>query len=134
MLENTPTILSGIMASLVAAITAYPAKRRSIEEHRKWHGRQSRHAGEIRLSRMKREDWGNVAYGGDVDPPRNQEGGSGNPPHLIEKHACHGALPFCRDPENNRQNIGYWQQANLPIYLPISQYQANSPKNQWLGQ
>ena len=82
---------------------------------------------------MKREDWGNVAYGGDVNPPCNQEGGSGNPPDLIEKHACHGALPFSRDRPNNRQNIGYCQQANLPVYFPISQYQANSPKNQWLG-
>ena len=51
----------------------------------------------------------NVVYGGDVHPPRNQEGGSGNPPDLIQKHACHGALPFCRDPEDNRQNIGYCQ-------------------------
>ncbi len=72
----------------------------------------------------------NVAYGGDVNPPRNQKGGSGNPPDLIQKHACHGALLFCRDPENNRQNIGYCRQANLPVYFPISQYQANSPKNQ----
>ena len=30
-------------------------------------------------------------------------------PHLIEKHACHGALPFSRDRPNNRQNIGYCQ-------------------------
>ncbi len=109
MIENTPAILSGIMTSLAAAITAYPAKRRSIEGHGKCHGRQSRHAGEIRLSRMKREDWGNVAYGGDVNPPRNQEGGSGNPPDLIQKHACHGALPFSRDRPNNTQNIGYCQ-------------------------
>ncbi len=41
-------------------------------------------------------------------------------PHLIEKHACHGALPFCSNQPNNRQNIGYCQQANLPVYLPIS--------------
>ena len=59
----------------------------------------------------------NVAYGGDVDPPRNQEGGSGNPPDLIQKHACHGALPFCRDPENNILDIG-----NRQICLFISQH------------
>ena len=34
---------------------------------------------------------------------------------LIEKHACHGAFPFCRDAPSNRQNIGYCQQANLPV-------------------
>ena len=67
------------------------------------------------------------------EPTSQPKSGSGNPPDLIEKHACHGALPFCKDLENNRQNIGYRQQANLPVYLPISQYQANSPKNQWLG-
>ena len=37
-------------------------------------------AGEIRLSGMKRGAWGNVAYGGNVNPPRNRKGGSGNPP------------------------------------------------------
>jgi len=35
---------------------------------------------EIRLSGMKRGAWGNVAYGGNVNPPHNRKGGSGNPP------------------------------------------------------
>jgi hypothetical protein len=35
---------------------------------------------EIRLSGMKRGAWGNVAYGGTVNPPRNRKGGIGNPP------------------------------------------------------
>jgi hypothetical protein len=35
---------------------------------------------EIRLSGMKRGAWGNVAYGGTVNPPRNRKGGAGNPP------------------------------------------------------
>jgi hypothetical protein len=49
-------------------------------------------AGEIRLSGMKRGAWGNVAYGGNVNPPHNRKGGRGawgnvayggnvNPPH-----------------------------------------------------
>jgi len=29
---------------------------------------------------MKRGAWGNVAYGGNVNPPHNRKGGSGNPP------------------------------------------------------
>ena len=37
-------------------------------------------AGEIRPSGMKRGAWGNVAYGGTVNPPRNRKGGTGNPP------------------------------------------------------
>jgi hypothetical protein len=35
---------------------------------------------EIRLSGMTRGAWGNEAYGGNVNPPRNRKGGSGNPP------------------------------------------------------
>jgi hypothetical protein len=35
---------------------------------------------EIRLSGMKRGAWGDVAYGGTVNPPRNRKGGCGNPP------------------------------------------------------
>jgi hypothetical protein len=35
---------------------------------------------ENRLSGMKRGAWGNVAYGGTVNPPRNRKGGAGNPP------------------------------------------------------
>ena len=35
---------------------------------------------EIRPSGMKRGAWGNVAYGGNVNPPRNRKGGAGNPP------------------------------------------------------
>ena len=34
----------------------------------------------VRLSGMKRGVWGNVAYGGTVNPPRNRKGGAGNPP------------------------------------------------------
>jgi hypothetical protein len=39
---------------------------------------------EIRLSGMKWGAWGNVAYGGNVNPPRNRKGGSGNPLQLKE--------------------------------------------------
>ena len=35
---------------------------------------------EIRPSGMKRGAWGNVVYGGNVNPPRSRKGGSGNPP------------------------------------------------------
>ena len=35
---------------------------------------------EIRPSGMKRGAWGNVAYGGTVNPPRNRKGGAANPP------------------------------------------------------
>ena len=34
---------------------------------------------EIRLSGMKRGAWGDVAYGGTVNPPRNRKGEAGNP-------------------------------------------------------
>jgi hypothetical protein len=40
--------------------------------------------------------------------------------HFIEKSACHGALHFCKAPPVGRQNIGYWQQAILPILFPNS--------------
>jgi len=39
-------------------------------------------AGESRPSEMKRGGWGNVAYGGNVNPPRNRKGGAGNPPPM----------------------------------------------------
>jgi hypothetical protein len=34
--------------------------------------------------------------------------------HFIEESACHDAFHFCRVPPDERQNIEYCQQANLP--------------------